>query len=318
MSLEIARKVLLTEAQAIASLAENLGEDFQRVVDALANSPGRVILTGMGKSGIIARKIAATFASTGTPAFFLHPAEAIHGDLGMVVAGDTVLAISNSGETPEILRLLETIKRLGATLIAVTGKPGSSLHRHADLAFHFHLDEEGCPLGLAPMASTTTTLAMGDALAAALMERKGFTPADFARFHPGGKLGRKLLLVSELMHGGQARPLVSHATPLSQALIEMSDKRLGMTAVELPQGGYGVLSDGDIRRILQQAGLAALQEPSGTLCTTHPRSIAPDRLAVEALNLMEQHRITALLVLAADGEYLGVVHLHDLWKTQLL
>ncbi|MCB1049520.1 MAG: KpsF/GutQ family sugar-phosphate isomerase [Acidobacteria bacterium] len=316
MTLETARRVLQIEARAIQELALSLSDEFEQFVERIASSQGRVILTGMGKSGIICRKIAATLASTGTPAFFLHPAEAIHGDLGMIVAGDTVIAISNSGETPEILHLLEYIKRLGATLLAITAKPQSNLAQLADAAFCFHIDEEGCPIGLAPMASTTTTLAIGDALAAALMEKKGFTPQDFARFHPGGKLGKKVLLVCEVMHQGEQCPLVQGNTPLSEALIEMSGKRLGMTAVQL-ESGWGVLSDGDIRRILQKNGVEALKASAAELCTRNPKTIGPKQLAVEALNLMEQFHITALMVL--DGnQYVGVVHLHDLWKTQLL
>ncbi|MCB1041773.1 MAG: KpsF/GutQ family sugar-phosphate isomerase [Acidobacteria bacterium] len=318
MSLERAKRVLKVEADAIAALSERLDERFDQMIDLIQETKGRVILTGMGKSGIVCRKIAATFASTGTPAFFLHPAEAIHGDLGMIVSGDTVIAISNSGETQELVRLVEYIKRQGACLVAIIGKMDSTLGRYSDFAFCFEIDEEGCPIGLAPMASTTTTLAIGDAIAAALMERNGFTPQDFARFHPGGKLGARLLTVAEVMHTGTDLPLVDEETPLSQALIEMSQKRLGMTGVQLRNGDLGLISDGDVRRLLQQHGSDALQQSSGSLCTRHPKTIGSTSLAVEALNLMEQNHITALIVADEPGQYLGVIHLHDLWKTQMI
>ncbi len=318
MALERARRVLEIEAQAIADLAQQLDDSFVAMVDLIAQSSGRVILTGMGKSGIVCRKIAATLASTGTPAFFLHPAEAIHGDLGMIVEGDTVIAISNSGETQELVRLMEYIKRQGATLIAVTGKSQSTLAKYADCAFTFSINEEGCPIGLAPMASTTTTMAIGDALAAALMERKGFTSADFARFHPGGKLGNKLLKVHEVMHTGTDLPLVDQETQLAQALVEMSQKRLGMTVVQLREGGLGLISDGDVRRLLQEHGPKALEFEAQSICSRTPKTIESSRLAVEALNLMEHHHITALIVSDGPGQYTGVIHLHDLWKTQLI
>ena len=318
MSIDRAKRVLQVEAEAILNLSENLDEKFIKVVDHIASTRGRVVLTGMGKSGIICRKIAATLASTGTPAFFLHPAEAIHGDLGMVIAGDTVIAMSNSGETQELIWLMEHIKRQGATLVSITGNPGSTLSRNADLPLTFKINEEGCPLGLAPMASTTASLALGDALAAAVMEKKGFSPQDFARFHPGGKLGSKLLLVKDVIHEGDRRPIVDEHTPISDALMEMSEKRLGMTAVRLSDGSWGLLTDGDIRRLLQQHGTQVFNLTAGETCTRAPKSITPQKLAAEGLNLMETHQITSLLVLNDQKEFVGVLHLHDLWNTHLV
>ncbi len=316
MILAQARDVLEVEAAAIKALAASLDDSFVAVVEALVNTKGRVILTGVGKSGIICRKIAATFASTGTPAFFLHPTEAIHGDLGMIVEGDLVIAISNSGETEELVRLLEYIKRQGARLIAITGRPGATLARLADKALVFTIEREGCPMGLAPMASTTTTLALGDALAAAVMARKGFTHRDFANFHPGGRLGKALLTVREAMskHG---KPLVSAKTPLGHVLIEISDKRLGMTAVTMPDGSLGLISDGDVRRLLQQHGKRALDLDAGSVATLAPKIIRAEALAVEALRLMETNKITSVIVVEGDT-YAGVVHLHDLWQTQMI
>lgn len=316
MILAQARDVLEVEAAAIKSLAASLDEGFVAVVETLVNTKGRVILTGVGKSGIICRKIAATFASTGTPAFFLHPTEAIHGDLGMIVEGDLVIAISNSGETEELVRLLEYIKRQGASLIAITGRPGSTLARLADQSLVFTIEREGCPMGLAPMASTTTTLALGDALAAAVMARKGFSHRDFANFHPGGRLGKALLTVREAMskHG---KPLVSAQTPLGDVLIEISDKRLGMTAVAMADGSLGLISDGDVRRLLQLHGKQALDLDAGTVATRAPKTIRAEALAVEALRLMESNKITSVIVVD-DGAYAGVVHLHDLWQTQMI
>lgn len=319
MILDRARKVLEIEAEALKRLASDLDEAFEKAVSLILKSEGRVILTGIGKSGIIARKIAATFASTGTPAFYLHPAEAIHGDLGMVVRGDTVIALSNSGETQELVGLLEYMKRQGAGLIAMTGKPKSTLARFADISLIYHIEEEGCPLGLAPMASTTVTLALGDALSAAVMDARGFTSRDFAKFHPGGKLGKKLLLVEEVVNRhGDAKPMVSADTILSEALIEMTRHRMGMTAVDLKDEGLGLISDGDIRRLIQEHGNQALNRPVGEICTRNPKTIRGKQLAVEALELMERHKITSLIVVDEAGVYSGVVHLHDLWQTQMV
>lgn len=319
MYLERAKKVIEIEGKAVLGLVDQLGPNFSKMVETVFRSKekGRIILTGMGKSGIVCRKIAATLSSTGTPALFLHPAEAIHGDLGMIVEGDTVIAVSNSGETEELVHLIEYIKRQEATLIAITGNAKSKLATHADVAFTFSIDEEGCPVGLAPMASTTAVLVIGDALAAALMVKKGFTSADFSQFHPGGKLGKRLLQVSDLMHSGDEKPLVDGDATLAQTLIEMSQKRLGMTAVRMSSGELGFISDGDIRRSLEKHGSRALEMPVEQLATSNPRTIRSNELAPTALHLMEQHQITSLLVLDDSGEYVGAVHLHDLWKMQL-
>ncbi len=318
MILEQARRVLRIEARAILDLVDRLDHHFEAVVRDLCATDGRVILTGVGKSGIVCRKIAATLASTGTPAFFIHPTEAIHGDLGMVVKGDMVIVISNSGETEELLRLLEHIKRRGAKLVAITGNGKSTLARFADHGLVFSVEEEGCPLGLAPMASTTATLALGDALAAALMDAKGFTSEQFAEYHPGGKLGKRLMLVRDVIDGHQAPPLVPASATLGEALIEMSEKRLGMTAVALETDGLGIISDGDIRRLLQKHGEKSLRLTAGEICVRSPKTIGPEQLAVEALRMMEQAQITSLIVRGEDGSYLGVVHLHDLWRTQMV
>lgn len=312
-----AKRVLNIEADALKLLADQLPPRLGAVVALIANASGRIILSGIGKSGIICRKIAATLSSTGTPAFFLHPAEAIHGDLGMIVKGDIVIAISNSGETEELVRLLEYIKRMGAHLVAITGKASSTLAQFADEALVYQIEEEGCPLGLAPMASTTVTLALGDALAAAVMEQRGFTEREFAQYHPGGKLGAKLLLVKETLRP-DSKPLVPADCSLAQALVEMSEKRLGVTGVDLGNGEIGIISDGDVRRLLQRHGQDALALTASEICTRKPRSIASNRLAAEALHLMEENKITALLVLDEQGHYAGIVHLHDLWHTQMV
>jgi arabinose-5-phosphate isomerase len=312
-----ARSVLKIEADAIQQLVSQLPERMGAVVHLIAKAKGRIILSGIGKSGIICRKIAATLSSTGTPAFFLHPAEAIHGDLGMIVKGDIVIAISNSGETEELVRLLEYIKRMGAHLVAITGKAESTLAKFADEALVYQIAEEGCPLGLAPMASTTVTLALGDALAAAIMEYRGFTQQEFAQFHPGGKLGAKLLLVKNTLRP-DSKPLVDAACPLAEALVEMSEKRLGVTAVDLGNDGLGIISDGDVRRLLQRYGQEALGLTASEVCSRDPRSIQEDHLAAEALHLMEENKITALLVVDSQGAYAGIVHLHDLWHTHLV
>lgn len=312
-----AQRVLEIQAKALQNLADHLPPRLAAVVELIAISKGRIILSGIGKSGIICRKIAATLSSTGTPAFFLHPAEAIHGDLGMIVKGDIVIAVSNSGETAELVRLLEYIKRMGAHLVAITGKAQSTLAEFADEALVYHIAEEGCPLGLAPMASTTVTLALGDALAAGVMERRGFTQREFAQYHPGGKLGSKLMLVREALRE-DSKPLVTGACPLAQALVEMSEKRLGVTAVDLGAGEIGIISDGDVRRLLQRYGQEALGLTAAEVCSRQPRRIADDHLAAEALHLMEENKITALLVVDASGAYAGIVHLHDLWHTHLV
>lgn len=314
--LSLARKVLQTEAAAILALVDRLDARFVRAVDLLRDCRGRVVVTGMGKSGIIGRKIAATLASTGTPAFFLHPAEAIHGDLGVIQAGDIVVALSHSGETDEILRLLETIRRAGAGIIAMTGHPGSTLGQYADVTLDCHVAEEACPLNLVPTASTTAALALGDALAMTLLVEKGFRAEDFANLHPGGKLGKRLMRVEQLMHAGDDIPQVDERTPMRDVIYEMSRKGLGMTCVTAAGGLVGIITDGDLRRRMTTTpdvlGLRA-----GDVMTTSPVTIPPHLLAVDALNLMEQRKITSVIV-GVGPAIQGVVHLHDLWHTEAI
>ncbi len=316
--LALARKVLQTEAQAILSLIDRLDERFERAVALLLDCKGRVIVTGMGKSGIICRKIAATLTSTGTPAFFLHPAEAIHGDLGVIQGGDVVLALSYSGETEELLRLLETIKRLGARLIAVTGSVGSTLGKAADVALDCRVSEEACPLNLVPTASTTAALAIGDALAMTLSVAKGFRQEDFANLHPGGKLGKKLMRVEQLMHGGPQMPSVHLSAPMRDVVYEMSKKGLGMTCVVDDHGRLaGIITDGDLRRRMSEMA-SILDRTAHEVMTPDPITIERAMLAAEALNILEQRKITSLVVVGADHVAEGVVHLHDLWRTELI
>jgi arabinose-5-phosphate isomerase len=316
-ALDLARQVLETEARAILGLIPQLTEDFSRAVTLLHDCKGRVIVTGMGKSGIISHKIAATLSSTGTSAFFLHPAEAIHGDLGAVRAEDVVLALSHSGETGELVRLVEAIRRLGARLIVLTGDLNSTLGQTADIALSCHVPAEACPLNLAPTASTTAALALGDALALALSQRKGFRAEAFANLHPGGKLGKKLQRVSDLMHGGAAVPTVRPDARMPLVIHEMSDKRLGMTCVVDDNGHLlGIVTDGDLRRHMTP-GSSLLEQNAGDVMTPHPITISGDMLAVEAIRLMEERRITALVVVDSLRVE-GVVHLHDLWRTQMM
>lgn len=314
---EVARQVLEIEAAAVAGLVAQLDETFDRAVERLRSAPGRVVCTGMGKSGIVMQKIAATLASTGTPSFFLHPAEAIHGDLGMIVEGDIVLAASYSGTTEELLRLVEILKRLGVPLIAMTGNSNSPIARGAELHLPVAIDKEACPLNLAPTASTTATLALGDALAMALLEARGFTPEDFARFHPGGQLGKQLLHVREVMHAGDRLPAVATSASMRDAIYEMSKKGLGITGVT-DAGGIlvGVISDGDLRRLLEKDE-QVLQRTAGDCMRPNPRTIDGDELAPAALQKMEQNRITSLFVCAPGGRLEGIVHLHDLWGLEL-
>ncbi len=316
--LDIARQVLETEARAILGLVPQLSETFTHAVGLLHDCRGRVIVTGMGKSGIISHKIAATLSSTGTSAFFLHPAEAIHGDLGAVRAEDVVLALSHSGETEEIVRLVEAIRRIGARLIVISGHPGSTLAQAADVALSCHVAEEACPLNLAPTASTTAALALGDALALALSRRKGFRAEEFATLHPGGRLGRKLMRVESLMHAGDAVPRVQAGTAMPDVIHEISSKRLGMTCVVDADGQLlGLVTDGDLRRHMVN-GTALLNQSAGDIMTTRPVTITPTALAVEALRLMEQRKITSIVVVDDHGRVEGVVHLHDLWRTQMI
>lgn len=314
----LARKVLETEAGAILALVARLDDRFDRAVDLLLNCRGRVILTGMGKSGIICQKIAATLNSTGTASVFLHPAEALHGDLGVIQSDDVVIALSYSGETAETLRLLETIKRLGARLIAITGTNGSTLAGAADVALDCSVTEEACPMNLVPTASTTAALALGDALAMTLLVAKGFKEDDFANLHPGGKLGKRLSRVKNWMHAGSDCPIVEAATPMREVISEMSRKSLGMTCVvDQHHTLLGIITDGDLRRHIEQ-GEPILQMTAADVMTKDPVTISPDMLAAEALNIMERRKITALVVVAAEHRVAGVVHLHHLWRTELV
>jgi arabinose-5-phosphate isomerase len=314
--LALARKVLKTEAAAILDLVDRLDDQFSRAVLMLRDCQGRVIVTGMGKSGIICRKIAATLASTGTPAFFLHPAEAIHGDLGVVQKDDVVMALSQSGETGEILRLLETIRRIGARLIAITGAPASTLAQAADVMLDCHIAEEACPLNLVPTASTTAALALGDALAMTLLVEKGFQPEDFANLHPGGKLGKRLMRVEALMHAGANAPVVDVHTTMRDVIYEMSRKGLGMTCVVENGRLVGIITDGDLRRQMSQTP-TILDLTAADVMTRNPIAIGGSMLAAEALRLMEQRKITSLIVADASAAVQGVLHLHHLWRTDL-
>ena len=324
--------VVRVEAAALRALADRLAgpmaEPFERAVELLYDCSGRIVVSGMGKSGLIARKIAATLTSTGSPALFLHPAEALHGDLGMIVRGDVVLTLSASGETSEILQLLATVKRLGVPLITMTcdelhtvpeePRTLSTLAQAADLALDCSVAHEACSLGLAPTASTTTMLALGDALAVALSERRGFAEEDFANLHPGGKLGKRFARVSSLMHTGDAIPRVEPSTPMSEVIYEMSRKGLGMTTVV--EGGklVGLISDGDLRRLLERHGKHVLDLAAGACMTATPHVVAPELFAIAALDIMEQKKITSLPVVDESGHLQGVLHLHDLWGTQML
>lgn len=312
-----ARKLIQAEAAAVAALADRLDNSFEQAVQMILDCQGRVVVTGMGKSGLVGQKIASTMASTGTPAFFLHPAEGIHGDLGMIMGGDVVIAISNSGETEELLRILPTIKRLGARLIAMSGNATSNLARAADLFLDVSVAEEACPLWLAPTSSTTATLAMGDALAVVLLVERGFKAEDFAIFHPGGSLGKKLLLrVSDLMHTGEAIPLVSETTLMKEALFVITAKGLGVTGVSDEAGTLlGVITDGDLRRSLER-GEDILHSTAGRLMHRNPKRILQRELAAAALQIMERHSITTLFVFEQEQDRIpsGIIHLHDILK----
>ncbi len=317
-AIDLARKVLETEAQAILGLVPQLGPSFTEAVNLLERCAGRVVVTGMGKSGIIARKLSATLSSTGTSAIFLHPAEALHGDLGVVQAGDVVVALSQSGETEELVRLLAAIRRIGATLISMTGNPESTLARASDVALSTRVATEACPMNLAPTASTTATLALGDALALALSRRKGFKEENFADLHPGGLLGKRLMRVEALMQKGEAMPRVTPDTPMPDVIHEMSSKRLGMTCVLDPEGRLaGIVTDGDLRRHMNTRS-NLLERRAADVMTTRPVTISPGLMAVEALRIMEERKITSLVVVGSTGAAEGVVHLHDLWQTEMI
>jgi arabinose-5-phosphate isomerase len=318
VDIALARKVLQTEAAAILALIDRLDHRFEQAINLLLECRGRVIVTGMGKSGIISRKIAATLRSTGTPAFFVHPGEAIHGDLGALQADDVVIALSRSGETDEILRLLETIKRLGARLIALTGDCRSTLARAADVVLDCHVSEEACPLNLVPTASTTAALALGDAVAMTLLVAKGFRQEDFANLHPGGKLGKRLMRVEQLMHGGEDRPIVDGDTRMHDVMYEMSRKGLGMTCVVNGERRLvGIITDGDLRRhMIKQPDFLACT--AADVMTRNPVTVRRDTLAAEALHLLEQRKITSIVVVDEGNQVQGVVHLHDLWRTEMV
>jgi arabinose-5-phosphate isomerase len=360
----IAENVVRIEAQALQALADRIAGPmagaFQRAVDLMFSCAGRIVVTGMGKSGLIARKIAATLSSTGTPALYLHPVEALHGDLGMIVRGDAVLALSASGETEEILALLATIKRLQVPLIAMTGDGAeqvshiarrqnsrkenspkertktdsaddsftfsqssrsnrvSTLAAAADVALDCSVAEEACSLGLAPTASTTTMLALGDALAVTLSKKRGFKEEDFANLHPGGKLGKKLARVESLMHSGDALPCVTPQTKMPDVIYEMSRKKLGVAAVVKGEKLVGIISDGDLRRLLEKRGKDGLDLTAGEAMTRGPKTIDPSEFAASALALMEEKKITSLMVVVKSGKLVGIVHLHDLWGTEMM
>lgn len=320
MILEEAKRVIRVEAEALLALAESLDGEFSKAVSMILAANGRVVVTGMGKSGIICQKIASTLSSTGTPAFFLHPAEGIHGDLGMIMKGDVVIAVSNSGETEEVVRILPVIKRIGAQLISMSGNSASTLAKAADVFLEIAIKEEACPLGLAPTASTTATLAMGDALAVALLVERGFKAEDFALFHPGGALGKKLILcVEDLMHTGDAVPLVSEDVLMREALFVITSRGLGITGVVDSRGSLvGVITDGDLRRSLER-GVDILNATAGDLMTGNPKRIVADELAAKALQRMEEHSITSLFVFKkiTDEQPVGIIHLHDLLKAGL-
>jgi arabinose-5-phosphate isomerase len=319
MSRETARKVLEIEAHAILGLVPRVDESYDRAVEVLYGCTGRVVVSGMGKSGLIGQKISATLSSTGTPSLCLHPAEATHGDLGRIVKGDVLLAISYSGETEEMLALVPWMRRLGSPVVAMTGNPLSALAHAADVNLDVSIAKEACPFGLAPTASTTAALAMGDALAMGLLERRGFTIEDFAVLHPGGRIGKKLVRVEDVMHAGDLAPRVRPETPMKDVLFEMTKKRLGMTTVVDAAGILvGMISDGDLRRHMERDGYALLDRTAGQCMTAGPLTMRRRDLATAALALMEERKITSLPVVDAGGAVEGVVHLHDLWKTEMI
>jgi len=314
--LDVARKVLKAESEAVSGLIGKLNSNFERSVDLIFESRGRVVVTGMGKSGLVGKKIAATLASTGTPAFFLHPAEASHGDLGMVTERDVVVAISNSGETNEIVGLIPFLKRFRVKLISMTGNPKSTLARAADVSLDISVKAEACPMGIVPTASTTAAMAMGDAIAVSLLTKRGLNEKDFAFFHPGGSIGKKFFVrVEDLMHTGPHLPLVTIDTPMSRAVIEVSSKRLGHAIVIDGDGKIaGILTDGDVRRGLEKWGARLFDLPAREVMTKNPRTISQAELAAKALSVMESYSITALVVPGTDARPLGIIHLHDILR----
>jgi len=319
MSLETAKRVLRVESEAIASLIDRLDARFEKAVELLHSCKGRVVVTGLGKSGLVGRKLAATFASTGTPALFLHTGEALHGDLGMLTAGDVMLAISASGETAELIELLETVKRLGVPLLALTANAKSTLAQASKIVLDIAVKEEACSLNLAPTASTAAAMAMGDALAIALLERRGFNEQDFAALHPGGRLGNKLRRVESLMHQGENAPHVLPTTKMPDVIYEMSRKGLGLTAVTETNGKLlGIITDGDLRRVMQKRQENVLGLTAADCMTKNPITLSRHELAASALRVMEEKKITSLLITDPAGKLEGVLHIHDLWTLQLL
>lgn len=314
--LDIAKRVLRIEAEAVAALAGKLNSDFEKAVEIIFNSKGRVVVTGMGKSGLVGKKIAATLASTGTPAFFLHPAEASHGDLGMVTSDDVIIAISNSGETEELIGLIPFLKRFNVGLISMAGNPDSTLSKAAGVTLDISVKEEACPMGVVPTASTTATMAMGDALAVALLTKRGFKEEDFASFHPGGSLGKKLFItVKDLMHTGDALPIVSPEAPMIKATVEISSKRLGVAVVaDADNKILGIITDGDLRRGIEKWGKDFFDMKTGEVMTKNPKAIFEEELAVKALSIMEKLSITSIIVPDSEGRAKGIIHLHDILK----
>jgi arabinose-5-phosphate isomerase len=316
--LKLAARVLRVEAEGILGLLPRLDERFLNALNLLNDCKGRVVVTGIGKSGIVARKVAATLASVGTPALFLHPAEGVHGDIGMVTRGDVVLAISNSGETDEVLTILPAIKRLGVPLIVLTGSPDSTIARSADVVLDVSVAEEACPMALVPTSSTTASLAMGDALAVSLLELRGIAPEDFALFHPGGALGRRFLRVENLMHVGDAVPIVREETGMQEAILEMTGKRLGAASVVNGDGALvGIITDGDLRRAFQR-NPQLLGATAREVMTRNPKTIRHDELAAKALEVMESHAITQLLIVNSASHPTGIIHLHDILRAKIV
>ncbi|MEW6456519.1 MAG: KpsF/GutQ family sugar-phosphate isomerase [Acidobacteriota bacterium] len=314
---ETGKRVIEIEALAIQKLKENLDSNFTKAVELLFSSKGRIIVTGMGKSGIIARKISATMTSTGSPSIFMHPADAVHGDLGIILSDDIIIAISYSGETIEILNLINFIKRMGTKLIAITGNTNSTLAKNSDVILNISVEKEACPIGLVPTTSTTAALVMGDALAVALMEKKGFSEEEFLFYHPRGQIGKNLLKVKHLMHVGDEVPVVKVTDPMEKVLKIMTEKKLGVTSViDLNNKLVGIITDGDLRRLLIKYG-NILDKTAQECMHENPLIIDEEEMATKALNLMEEKKITSLLIKNSDGGIKGIVHLHDLWKTEM-
>ena len=315
--IEIGKKVLEVEAKAVKNLISRIDKQFEKAVELIYECKGKVVITGIGKSGLIAQKIAATFTSTGTPAIFMHPTEAVHGDLGIILDDDIVIAISYSGETKEIITLLEFIKRIGVKLISLTGNKNSKLAKYSDIILDISVEQEACPIGLIPTSSTTAALAMGDALAIAVMQKKGFGKEDFVFVHPRGQIGKKLLKVKHLMHTGNEVPIVTITTPMRETVQEMTQKKLGVTCVvDENKKLVGIITDGDLRRLLIKYG-SFMDKTAGECMKLNPITIDKEELATEALNIMEDKKITSLIIKNEKGEVEGIIHLHDLWRTEM-